>query len=140
MACMVMVYKEGYTHEVRGVRCDVKRIDVMEVDYYLNNGWVRDVQELMKTTLETDVTNFEPVSESVLDALSEASKIMGDAEMPSGSMAMTVDGPVDLNNLQEDDLRSMAKTVGIKQWWIKKPETLAAEIANLEVVNNGTTD
>lgn len=44
----VSLYKEGDTHEVRGVVCTIVRCEIKQMEYHLNNGCVKDPKELNK--------------------------------------------------------------------------------------------
>ncbi|MCH9645661.1 MAG: hypothetical protein K0U08_03350 [Proteobacteria bacterium] len=48
MNCSILVYTEGNSHVVRGVKCDFKRISLGEKSKYLSLGYVSSVKELYK--------------------------------------------------------------------------------------------
>lgn len=46
MPCHILVYKEGETSEIRGVKCDFKRISLGEFHKYEKEGYKKSVTEL----------------------------------------------------------------------------------------------
>lgn len=49
MSCKILVYKEGNSHTIRGVKCDFKRINLGEKQKYLSVGYETSVKDLYKT-------------------------------------------------------------------------------------------
>lgn len=49
MSCKILVYKQGSKSEIRGVKCEFKRIDIGELDKHLSVGYVKSLDELTKT-------------------------------------------------------------------------------------------
>lgn len=44
----VMVYREGDSHEVKGVKCEAARIEIRSLQSHLDQGWVVDPSTLYK--------------------------------------------------------------------------------------------
>lgn len=55
----IMLYTKGDDHEIRGVRCNLIRIQIGQMDYYLDNGYVTDPKELYVDP-DLDVTEDGP--------------------------------------------------------------------------------
>ena len=39
---MITLYKQGNTHDVKGILCELKQFNVSELDYALSQGYVTD--------------------------------------------------------------------------------------------------
>lgn len=48
MSCKILVYKQGDSATIRGVKCDFKRIELSELQKYLSAGYVKSVDDLKK--------------------------------------------------------------------------------------------
>lgn len=46
MDIWVSMYKEGDSCEVRGIKCDVKRMKFQEMEHYASEGWVKDPADI----------------------------------------------------------------------------------------------
>ena len=46
MTAKIQVYKQGDTAVVRGVQCDFKNIKYTELQHYIEQGWVTDIESL----------------------------------------------------------------------------------------------
>lgn len=43
----VLVYRKGESHEIRGIKCEMARIEVRSLQNHLNAGWVTDINDLV---------------------------------------------------------------------------------------------
>lgn len=43
---MFTLYRKGFLHEVNGIKCEQKNVELGELDEYRQNGWVDDINEL----------------------------------------------------------------------------------------------
>lgn len=65
----IQLYKQGTTHTVRGIECEVKNFDFDDMALKLSQGWVKDPSELsiqadtapVEETSEDSDTNIHPV-------------------------------------------------------------------------------
>lgn len=48
----IMLYKSGSKAEVKGVKCDFIRCEVSQKEYYLDQGYVCNPEDLVKKTEE----------------------------------------------------------------------------------------
>lgn len=97
----VYLYGEGDTAEVRGVKCELIRIDIADIDYYLERGYVKNPKDLYQAALDPD--GNEPTG-----------------EIPTREEA-------DLNNsgkLSNTEVREAAKKAGIDDWETARIKTL----------------
>ena len=77
MACMVAVYKEGFSHVINGIQCEVLRIDVADLDYYLGQGYVKSIGDLAKRNQKESAPDPELEEFKKLKALREKAKSLG---------------------------------------------------------------
>ena len=56
----IQLYKQGTTHTVRGIECEVKNFDFDDMALMLSQGWVKDPSEL---SIQADTAPVEEASE-----------------------------------------------------------------------------
>lgn len=59
----VLVYKEGDSHVIRGVKCEFARIKISEIDLYLSKGYVKDPQELLEEVEVSELYTFDQLND-----------------------------------------------------------------------------
>lgn len=42
----IQLYREGDTHTVRGILCELKNFDASELDYQLKQGWLTSPEDI----------------------------------------------------------------------------------------------
>lgn len=47
---MIHIYREGKTHNFKGIECEIKRVEFEEAFKYEAQGWVLDPKDLNKKT------------------------------------------------------------------------------------------
>jgi len=94
----LQLYRQGNSHTVRGVVCELKNFHPSELIDALGNGWCRSEKDI-ETPHDVSANEAERVSES--DPVPE---------------------------MDEAAFRAMAKSIGIKNWHNKKIENLIIEI------------
>jgi len=48
----IQLYKAGDTHEVRGIKCEVRNFTNQEYGYWLENGWYLDPKDIPLESVE----------------------------------------------------------------------------------------
>ena len=97
------VYKEGSTHTIRGIECDLMNVNtVSSAQAMLKNGWYSSPEEIGDGAQDTE--------EKAMQADDEATEEASEAEK-------------ELNPIREK-----AKAAGIEGWDKKRIKTLEAEL------------
>lgn len=100
----IMVFKAGDKYTVRGIKCDLARIELNELDAYLADGYVRDENELIEDELIQDA-----IKEKVAPTREEADT--------NGT-----------GKLSSEEVRAAAKIAGIEDYDKKRIATLKKEL------------
>jgi len=45
---MICIYRKGNTHKIKGVECEMTTISPSNIEHYLDNGWVLNVNKLKR--------------------------------------------------------------------------------------------
>jgi hypothetical protein len=112
---MVIIYRKGNTHQIRGIECEKSMVDALELDQYLSDGWVVRPEDLIKYE-EPEETNDTPEDEEQVE-LEEPKKITKEEIDTNGS-----------GKLSNKEIRAAAMRIGIEDWSKARISTLKEKL------------
>ena len=95
----IQLYREGDTHEIKGIKCELSNFPIHQLDARLKEGWVKSPEDISNGKNDNEKDSEEKESEKIRTSEKGA-----------------------------PDIRALAKEAGIEGWDTKRIKTLEAAL------------